>query len=48
MENNSGFIRDMENEYVCETNYVGYLDISKVSAIQLGDCVIPLSDATEE
>lgn len=47
-ENDSGFIKDMENEYVCTMNYVGYLDISKVSAIQLGDCVIPLSDATEE
>lgn len=47
-ENSSGFISDTDNEYIGVENYIGYLNVRNVSAIQFGDCVIPLSDGTEQ
>lgn len=46
--NSSGGIHDEEETYILSENYVGYLDIQQVEAIQIGDCMIPLFDGTEE
>ena len=47
-KNETGVVSENEEEYVIIKNYVGYLDAGGVSAIQFGDCVIPLSDAVEK
>lgn len=47
-ENSTGYTSDTDEEYVVVMNYIGYLNVSGVSAIQFGDCVIPLSDGTEQ
>lgn len=47
-ENSSGYTTDTEDEYIIVENYIGYLNVNSVSAIQFGDCVIPLSDGTEQ
>lgn len=47
-ENSTGYTTDTEDEYIIVMNYTGYLNVGGVSAIQFGDCVIPLSDGTEQ
>lgn len=47
-ENSTGYTTDTEDEYIIVTNYTGYLNVGGVSAIQFGDCVIPLSDGAEQ
>lgn len=46
--NSSGGTHDEKETYIISENYVGYLDIHQVEAIQIGDCMIPLFDGTEE
>lgn len=47
-ENSTGYTTDTEDEYIIVMNYTGYLNVGGVSAIQFGDCVIPLSDGAEQ
>lgn len=46
--NSSGSIYDEKENYILSENYVGYIDIQQVEAIQIGDCMISLFDGTEE
>lgn len=47
-QNDTGYTTDTDEEYIIVINYTGYLNVNEVSAIQFGDCVIPLSDGTEQ
>lgn len=45
--NSTGDTYDEEETYIISENYVGYLDIQQVEAIQIGDCMIPLFDGMD-
>lgn len=46
--NSSGLISETDDCYVINENYIGYLEMNQVREVQIGDCIIPLSEGAEQ